>query len=628
MKPMKYIAKINLLNRFVQFTCLIVIGFNFAKVSARAENIPDLYLQSGQSLNGEWKTIIDPYDSGFYDYRYSERDLGKNPSRAETFYLDVQPTNDAERVEYNFDTAPTLNVPGDWNTQRRELLYYEGSVWYRKKFAASPLADGERAFLRFGAANYRADVYLNGQKIGIHIGGFTPFSFEVTKQLQSGTNSLVVRVNNQRSKDAVPTLNTDWWNYGGLTRAVDLVRTPTKFIADHRIWLESEETKIISGSVAIAGAKEGDIVQLAIGELNQKLVSRTGVDGQASFRFAATNVLLWSPDHPKLYTVEISCGGEKIAEPIGFRTIRTRGKELLLNGQPVFLRGICIHEEFPLNGDGRVNSSEKAKQLLLWAKELGCNFVRLAHYPHNEDMTRLADKLGIMVWSEVPVYWTIDWTNADTYNNAEQQLTDEIRRDDNRAAIIIWSLANETPVSEARTKFLTRLATRARELDGTRLLSAAMERHTKLGADNVNVVQDPLAEVVDVVAFNEYIGWYVGLPENCSKVTWEIPYNKPVFISEFGGDARQGYHGDKTQRWTEEFQEELFRQTLPMLDKIDGLIGFTPWILVDFRSPKRVLPGIQDGFNRKGLISNDGVKKKAFFVLRDYYDKLAEALKH
>ena len=294
-----------------------------------------------------------------------------------------------------------------------------------------------------------------------------------------------------------------------------------------------------------------------------------------------------------------------------------------MNGQPVFLRGICIHEEFALNGGGRVNTPEKAKQLLLWAKELGCNFVRLAHYPHNEAMTRLADELGLMVWSEVPVYWTISWTNAATYENAENQLADNIRRDANRASIIIWSLANETPVSEVRTEFLAKLAARARSLDSTRLISAAMEKEAKPGVTNVNIVHDPLADIVDVVAFNEYVGWYDGLPEKCGKVSWEIPYNKPVFISEFGGDARQGNHGDKGQRWTEEFQADLYRQTLPMLDKIDGLCGFTPWILVDFRSPRRVLPGILDGFNRKGLISSDGVKKEAFFLLQKYYAKRA-----
>ena len=590
----------------------------------RAENIPDLLLHNGQSLDGRWKTIVDPYETGFYDYRYTQRDLNPNPSRAETFYLDVKPADPGERVEYDFDKSPELKVPGDWNTQRPELLYYEGTVWYRRTFESPALDAGERAFLRFGAANYRADVYLNGTKLGTHIGGFTPFSFEVTKQLKPGANSLVVKVDNKRSREGVPTLNTDWWNYGGLTRDVTLVRTPARFIADHRLWLESEQTKTISGWVEIVGANAGEKVSVEIPELKKNLSLETDAGGKASFHFAAPELQLWSPEHPKLYDVAVSCGSDKITEPIGFRTVRTRGKQILLNGQPVFLRGISMHEEFPLHHGGRVNNPDQAKKLLLWAKELGCNFVRLAHYPHSEAMTRLADKLGILVWSEVPVYWTIDWTNAATYANAEQQLTDEIRRDDNRAAIIIWSLANETPVSEARTKFLSQLAGRARELDSTRLLSAAMEQHAKPGAPDVKVVQDPLADFVDIVAFNEYIGWYVGLPPDCATARWEIPYDKPVFVSEFGGDARQGFHGDKTQRWTEEFQAELYRQTLPMLDQVDGLAGFSPWILIDFRSPRRVLAGIEDGFNRKGLISSDGVKKKAFFVLQDYYRKRAE----
>ena len=264
-----------------------------------------------------------------------------------------------------------------------------------------------------------------------------------------------------------------------------------------------------------------------------------------------------------------------------------------------------------------------AAPLLKLAKELGCNFVRLAHYPHNEAMTRLADQLGILVWSEVPVYWTISWENPETYRNAESQLADNIRRDINRASIIIWSLANETPVNEARTRFLTNLAAKARSLDSSRLISAAMEKHSKPGTPNVSIVQDPLADVLDIVAFNQYTGWYDGLPDKCPKISWEIPYDKPVFISEFGGGAKQGFHGAKTERWTEEFQEDLYRQTIPMLEKIQGLAGFTPWILVDFRSPKRLLPGIQDGFNRKGLVSSEGAKKKAFFVLQEYYRKKA-----
>ena len=597
--------------------CACLLGLS----AVRAANLPDLFLHDGLSLNGEWKSIIDPYEIGFYDYRWEQRDLSTNPGSADTYYLDRKPTDPSDRVEYDFDKSPALQVPGDWNTQRPELLYYEGTVWYRRTFDFAGLDEGQRVFVRFGAVNYRADVYLNGNKLGMHVGGFTPFTFEATKFIKSGTNSLVVKVDNKRSKSGVPTLNTDWWNYGGITRDVKLVTTPAKFIADHRLALESETNRVVSGWVQIAGAGAGAAVQISIAELGKNISAKTDASGRAAFRIQSDALKLWSPENPKLYDVSIRCGDESISERIGFRTIRTQGKNILLNGEPVFLRGICIHEEFPLNGGGRVNKAEKAKQLLLWAKELNCNFVRLAHYPHSEAMTRLADELGMLVWSEVPVYWTIDWTNEETFKNAQSQLADNIERDANRASIIIWSLANETPVSKPRTKFLTRLAATARSLDNTRLLSAAMEKHGVDADPNLQIVQDPLAEVVDIVAFNQYLGWYDGLPEKCARSKWQIPYNKPVFVSEFGGDARQGLHGGKDDRWTEEFQEELYRQTLPMLDRIDGLAGLSPWILVDFRSPRRTLPGIQDGFNRKGLISSDGVKKKAFSVLQKYYQQ-------
>lgn len=607
------------------FTVLLAAAAALQAIpAANAANIPDLFLHKSQSLSGDWQYIVDPYESGFYDYRWSQRDKSNNPSRAETFYLDAHPKDKAERIEYDFDKSPSLKVPGDWNTQKPELFYYEGSLWYRRKFDFHTAGSAAKTFVRFGAANYRADVYLNGKKLGMHTGGFTPFTFDATKDLRDGSNSLVVRVDNKRDKDFVPTLNTDWWNYGGLTRDVTLVGVPEKFIADHRIKLDSEETRVISGSVDVAGAGEGETVEISVEGLGVKQEAKTDASGKAAFSFTAPNVEFWTPETPKLYELTIRSGKDEISEPVGFRTIRTRGREILLNGKPIFLRGICMHEEYPLEGGGRTNTPEKDKQMLEWAKELNCNFVRLAHYPHNEAMSRLADKIGILVWSESPVYWTINWENKDTYQEAERQMSDMIRRDANRASIIIWSMANETPVSEARTTFLSNLAKKARELDGTRLISAAMELHNKPGSPDTNLVEDPLSAVLDIVAFNQYTGWYVGTPEKCAKVTWEIPYDKPVFISEFGGEAKAGFHGEKSERWTEEYQAYLYQQTFPMLEKIKGLAGFSPWILMDFRSPKRQLPGIQDGFNRKGLISDTGVKKEAFKVLQDYYARKAK----
>ena len=603
---------------------LLVLCTGFSLFAQAAELPLSVYTRAATSLNGEWKIIVDPYENGYYNYRYEPFDQQQKPS-VNAFFTDSKPTTPADLIEYDFDKADSLQVPGDWNTQQEKLYYYEGSVWYRKTFDAPAANNTDRQFIYFGAVNYRADVYLNGNKIGVHIGGFTPFHYEVTGKLKAQGNSLIVKVDNKRHADAVPTLNTDWWNYGGITREVKLINVPHTFIRDYTIALSSLEQKTVSGSVMLDGAKGGEKIQLRLPELNIKQTLTADNKGSASFSFTVPDAQLWSPENPKLYAVTISSGADTLTDTIGLRSISTQGKQLLLNGKPVFLRGISVHEEYSATGGGRVKNAKEAQTLLHWAKELNANFVRLAHYPHNEDMVRLADQMGLLVWSEIPVYWTINWNNEATYQNAEAQLSAMIERDKNRAAVIIWSLANETPVSEVRTQFLSRLAKKARELDDTRLLSAAMEKHYRSDNPNVAVVEDPLAEIVDIVSFNQYIGWYDGLPEKADKISWEINYNKPVFISEFGGGAKKGYHGDVNTIFTEEFQENLYQKSVNMIDKIDGLVGTSPWILADFRSPRRQLNGIQDDYNRKGLYSEKGEKKKAFFVQKDFYDKKQKA---
>ncbi|HEU4485681.1 MAG TPA: glycoside hydrolase family 2 TIM barrel-domain containing protein, partial [Povalibacter sp.] len=196
-------------------------------------------------------------------------------------------------------------------------------------------------------------------------------------------------------------------------------------------------------------------------------------------------------------------------------------------------------------------------------------------------------------------------------------------RDRNRASVIAWSVANETPISESRTRFLKSLVDTARSLDATRLVSAAMEVHVDPADNNHRIVDDPFGAYTDLLSFNQYIGWYDGLPEKLQKIRWTLGYDKPVMISEFGAGALQGMHGAPTARFTEEYQEELYRQTLAMLQKMPQWRGATPWILVDFRSPRRPLANIQDGWNRKGLIGENGTKKKAFYVLRDFYEGVA-----
>ena len=559
------------------------------------------------SLNGPWHYIVDVQEEGYYDYRM-------NPTRW-GFFRNQKPQKPEDLIEYDFDKAEEMTLPSDWNTRDERLFFYEGTVWFYKKFQRPAADPSRRTLLYFGAVNYDSHVYVNGEHVGHHIGGFTPFNFDITDKLKDGENFVIVKVDNKRHAEDVPTQIFDWWNYGGITRDVLLVDVPATYVENYSLQLLSLEGRRLGFTVKLNKAEAGKQVTLNIPELKINKVLTTGSDGTATTYMKAKPVL-WSPATPKLYKVEVTMDGETLTDEIGFRKIETRGKQILLNGQPIFLKGISIHEEKP-NGGGRANCTADAHTLLSWAKELGCNFVRLAHYPHNEYAVREAERMGILVWSEIPVYWTIAWKNFSTYQNAEAQLQDMIARDHNRANVIIWSIANETPHSPERDQFLGRLATYARTQDSTRLISMAME---VTGASNYhNRLQDNMNKYVDVVSFNQYIGWYRDV-NDAPKMTWEIPYNKPVIISEFGGGAKAGYHGEKNQRWTEEFQENLYRENTAMLDKIEGLAVTTPWILKDFRSPRRVLTGIQDYYNRKGLFSDDGQKKKAFYVLQKWYE--------
>lgn len=583
------------------------------------QSIINVYNRQIFSLNGKWNYMVDPYENGYYDYRYSAYDESPNPTGG--FFLDRQPTDKTDLVEYSFYRSPTLMVPKDWNTQDEKLFYYEGTIWYRRTFNYVKSNPTNRLFVNFGAANYESDVYLNKKKLGKHIGGFTPFQYEITQSVKDSLNSLIVRVDNKRKREAVPTLNTDWWNYGGLTRDVMVVEVPETFISDYFIQLKKGNLNQVQGYVKLNGTRKKQKIHIEIPELKSNFEFDTNEEGIATIDFPLKKLELWTPEKPKLYQVVIASETDKTTEKIGFRSIEAKGTEILLNGSSMFLRGICMHEENPIRG-GRAYSAEDARMLLNWAKELNCNYVRLAHYPHNEYMARLADEMGILLWEEIPVYWTILWENQPTFDNAKNQLTELIDRDKNRASVIIWSMANETPVGDARTSFLKKLAETARNMDNTRLISAAMEVHTDPNNPKTKIVEDTLADIVDVVSFNQYIGWYDGLPEKCKDINWVIKYNKPILVSEFGADALQGYHADRLTRFSEEYQEDLYKKTLDMLVKIPQLRGLTPWILCDFRSPRRLLPNVQDGWNRKGLIGENGVKKKAFYVLKDFYDRM------
>jgi beta-glucuronidase len=561
-----------------------------------------------QDLSGRWRTIVDPYEAGYRGPHGDPWPFG--------FFRNADPRPGIG--EYDFDRSELLEVPGDWNSQTAQLLYYEGTVWYQTRFRVEK-RPGVRRFVHFGAANYHAIAWLDGEPLGEHEGGFTPFEFELPPGGSAGEHVLTVKVDNTRRREAVPTTSTDWWNYGGLTREVSLLESPESFIREYGIDLD--ERGRVAAWLRIDGPKPRQRVRLQIPEAGIEVSGETDAEGRAEL-VAEGAVERWKPSHPRRYRVEIGCETDEIAECVGFRSVRVDGSRILLNDEQVFLRGISLHEEAPFR-PGRAWSEGDARTLLGWAVELGCNFVRLAHYPHNETMVRVAEELGLLVWAEIPVYWNISWDHAPTLVGAKSQLGELIARDRNRCAVILWSLSNEAPATDARQAFIAELADHARALDPTRLLTSALFARLEDDGETM-VIDDPVGAHLDVMGCNQYLGWYYAAPEKMDRITWSSPFEKPLVMSEFGAGAVAGRHGDEDTFFTEENQALVYRKQIAMLQRIPFLAGLSPWILKDFRSPRRVLPGTQDGWNRKGLVSDRGLRKLAFGVLRAWYRELAE----
>jgi len=585
---------------------ILFIGQIFLYAQATSTVLVDVDHRPSVSLDGDWHYIVDPYATGLYTFHHELREDG--------FYLNgaAQPGSD-HLVEYDFAKSPTLKVPGDWNTQDPRLFYYEGVVWYQRYFDFQPQPH-HRTFLHIGAANYKAMIWINGQHVCDHEGGFASFDCEATQQLHAGKNFIVIAVDDTRQDDGVPTPTTDWFNYGGITSDAALVDVPQSYIDDYDLHLNHERTAV-AGWVHVQDASPGATVTVAIPEASLSVAAQLDSSGKALIQIPASSLELWSPEQPKLYRLLLTAEEDKLEDEVGFRTVETDGLNILLNGRPIFLRGISIHAEAPFRG-GRAINDKDVETLLGWTRELGCNYVRLAHYPHDQRMTRATDRMGILVWSEIPVYWAEHFEDPAVLKKAQQQLSEEIRRDRNKASIILWSVANETPNTPDRTQFLKTLAGNVRALDSSRLVTAALlvrtEGHNKY-------IDDSLGEALDVIGANEYIGWYEQRPEDADTTVWHIAYNKPLIISEFGADAKAGLHGAESERWTEEYQANVFRHQIGMLNRIPQLRGMSPWILLDFRSPRRLLPGMQDGYNLKGLISDQGDKKQAFFILQNAY---------
>jgi len=613
------------------------------------------------TLNGEWSYIVDPMNNGLPESSF----FGGFPKNK------TQKTG-MELIEYNFDTAAKIQIPGAWNAIDKKLFFYRGPVWLYKKFNYQPKKEAI-THLYIEGSNFTTKIFINGSIIGEFEGGYVPFNFDISKHLKNGENILLVQTDNTLNQSSVPTQKTDWWPWGGIVGDVYIVETPKKFIQNAYLQLNPENFSEALFKLEMNQELSGQRIVLEIPELQFKDEFITNTAG-----FIRESIIiaprLWSPTDPKLYKVIISSDQEIISDEIGFRSIKVEGQNIYLNNSEIQFKGIAMHSE-PIGIPGPAFSKEHFQDLLLMAKDLNINFIRAAHYPYTRHLAKVADRLGLMLWEEVPVYWNIDWDNSETLNIAINQIKRLVQRDQNRASVVVWSVANETPLSSSRMKFLNTLLSEIEAIDSTRLTTAALlsgsEEQFKalvlvlalqgvksqwvnpqekaifqfiLDQANIPIdselnfsisIDDPLGKSVDLISYNEYFGWYyvtfftdqMMIPEGTlRKLMFEVlpnikissVFNKPIHISEFGAGAKYGNHSNKI--WSEEYQARLYRHQLEMLSNNPQIKGISPWVFKDFRAMLRPLPGIQDFYNRKGLIDENGNKKAAFDVLADFYE--------
>ncbi|MCQ2539277.1 MAG: glycoside hydrolase family 2 [Acetatifactor sp.] len=553
-----------------------------------------------ESLDGIWHYAVDQYDTCLRQRWFLE-----NTRDANGFTLPV---------DYSFDQWPEYELPGCWNTVDPMYTIYDGSMVFTRKFLYRAKLEEEQVILKIGACNYICRVFINKQYVGMHRGGSTPAYWNITEYLQEENRILLV-VDSTRRPEQIPPENTDWFNYGGIYREIELIRVPKVHIKSFTCELVPDGTFSHIRVTAELSEKKNTTARLWIPEL--------GVDSEVPVTEGRADLILeaepelWSPEDPVLYEVQFSVDWDSVSDQIGFREIKVVGREIFLNGESIFLRGISCHEDSVENGKG-LTDEERMENIRI-AKELGCNFMRVAHYPHHENMSKLADKLGILLWEEIPVYWAVRFEREATYQDAENQLKELILRDRNRASVIIWSVGNENPDTDERLAFMGGLARCAKQMDPYRLVSAACL------VDGVeNKIADRLTEYLDVIGINEYYGWYNPDFRKLPELMKNSDPEKPVVITEFGADAISGHHGTADDKGTEECQADVYEKQIATLRDIPYIKGMTPWILYDFRCPRRT-SFIQNYYNRKGLLNEDKTyRKPAFYVLQKYYRELSE----
>ncbi len=534
-----------------------------------------------------------------------------------------------------------LSVPNAWNVGDDSVASMTGTVaWYRKDFRLPDARARLDWLVRFESVNYRSRVWLNGVPIGRNTGAYLPWDLRIPRSAlkRTGTNRLVIRIDNRRLRTDFPpsglTGSGDpaggWWNYGGLLREVYLQRVDrvdiTNVVVRPELPCASCAASVLARVVVRNYGDRTTRVKItgSFGGVPINLGSRrVGRRSFASFsaRLRVARPRLWSPASPYLYRVRftVRAGGRRVIGyklSSGIRSIAVSGGHLMLNGRPLQVRGVGLHEDDPVTGFA-IDSARRA-QIIAQAKELGATVIR-SHYPLHPEMHELADRAGLLVWSEIPVYAVkTQYLKREAVRKlAARELEDNIIANQNHPSIMLWSIGNELSArpGPVQALYIARAARQAKALDPSRPVALAVAGYPSAGCR-------PQYAALDVIGINDYFGWYPGpngqiadrdaLPDYLDSVHACYP-NKALFVSEFGAEANRD--GPVEEKGTFQFQQDFVNYHLGVYAQRPWLSGAIYWALQEFR----VRPNWDGGNPRpnppvheKGLLRFDGTKKPAW----------------
>ena len=509
-------------------------------------------------------------------------------------------------ISKNFSQYRKIDVPSCWNSIS-ELKKYEGYFWYFNIFEISEFDDDNQDFfLLFNGINYFVKIWLNGNYIGSHEGGFLPFKFKIKKDniKQSENNYLAIQVENIRKKDRIPSKLFDWYNWAGIYRDAFYEIIPKNRIKWVHIITELNDHSVnlkISYNLTCVKSFEYYIA------FNRETIITGRI--QPEHKKGIFNVIiedpnLWSPDHPNLYLIQLDLdnGTHIYKENFGIRVIETRGQYLYFNKKIIKLYGVNLHEE--LMPYGRAIPYETRKRDLENIKTLGFNSIRSAHYSHDESLLKLADKIGLLILEEIPVYWNVNYRQSKVLKIASKMIHDLIFRDFNHPSVIFWSVGNEVPIESIQcNRFILLLVKYAKKLDPSRLVSYVSS----------HFLSDHYRKRTDIATLNEYFGWYLFRVRNLNFVL-ELTrglsrcFNKPWFITEFGAGAKKGFNSKTLEKFSEERQASIINRSIEIFNNKKWIAGWFIWIYRDFKSALRTNQ-YQQGFNRKGIVSEKNEPK-------------------